>query len=124
MGCALALLACTFAGCDDRLEVRQAYDFSLSSWYLQEGIAPDETVEIRLTLDREGDYREARYRIGYIQLEGDGEVFTADGIRLVNRELTELSGIAGLTRRTSAARCSPFFSGTRERTIPGSASWR
>lgn len=96
MGCALALLACTFAGCDDRLEVRQAYDFSLSSWYLQEGIAPDETVEIRLTLDREGDYREARYRIGYIQLEGDGEVFTADGIRLVNRELTELSGIAGL----------------------------
>lgn len=54
MGCALALLACTFAGCDDRLEVRQAYDFSLSSWYLQEGIAPDETVEIRLTLDREG----------------------------------------------------------------------
>ena len=95
MGCALALLACTFAGCDDRLEVRQAYDFSLSSWYLQEGIAPDETVEIRLTLDREGDYREASYRIGYIQLEGDGEVFAADGTRLVNRELTELSGIAG-----------------------------
>lgn len=32
MGCALALLACILAGCDDRLEVRQAYDFSLSSW--------------------------------------------------------------------------------------------
>lgn len=96
MGCALALPACMLAGCDDRLEVRQAYDFSLSSWYLQEGIEPDETVEIRLTLDREGDYREARYRIGYIQLEGDGEVFAADGTRLVNRELTDLSGIAGL----------------------------
>ena len=96
MGCALALLACTLAGCDDHLEVRQAYDFSLSSWYLQEGIEPDETVEIRLTLNREGDYREARYRVGYIQLEGDGEVFAADGTRLVNRELTELSGIAGL----------------------------
>ena len=95
MGCALALLACTLAGCDDHLEVRQAYDFSLSSWYLQEGIEPDETVEIRLTLNREGDYREARYRVGYIQLEGDGEVFAADGTRLVNRELTELSGIAG-----------------------------
>ena len=53
-------------------------------------------MEIRLTLDREGDYREARYRIGYIQLEGDGEVFAADGTRLVNRELTDLSGIAGL----------------------------
>ena len=85
MGCALALSACILAGCDDRLEVRQAYDFSLSSWYLQEGIEPDETVEIRLTLNREGDYREARYRIGYIQLEGDGEVFGTDGTRLVNR---------------------------------------
>lgn len=94
VGCALALLACVFAGCDDRLEVQQAYDFSLSSWYLQEGIAPDETVEIRLTLNREGDYREARYRIGYIQLEGEGEVFDKDGCRLVNRELTDLSGIA------------------------------
>lgn len=53
-------------------------------------------MEIRLTLNREGDYREARYRIGYIQLEGDGEVFGTDGTRLVNRELTDLSGIAGL----------------------------
>ena len=25
MGCALALLACTLAGCDDRLEVRQVH---------------------------------------------------------------------------------------------------
>ena len=94
VGCALALLACVFAGCDDRLEVQQAYDFSLSSWYLQEGIAPDEMVEIRLTLNRERDYREARYRIGYIQLEGEGEVFDKDGCRLVNRELADLSGIA------------------------------
>ena len=78
------------------MKLRFQYDFSLSSWYLQEGIEPDETVEIRLTLNREGDYREARYRVGYIQLEGDGEVFAADGTRLVNRELTDLSGIAGL----------------------------
>ena len=124
MGCALALLACTLAGCDDRLEVRQAYDFSLSSWYLQEGIEPDETVEIRLTLNREGDYREARYRIGYIQLEGDGEVFETDGTKLVNRELTELSGIAGLDTTDIRRQCSPSFTGTREKTIPGSASWR
>ena len=68
----------------------------LALFLVPAGIAPDETVEIRLTLDREGDYREASYRIGYIQLEGDGEVFAADGTRLVNRELTELSGIAGL----------------------------
>lgn len=95
-GCTLALLACLLTGCDDRLEVRQAYDFSLSSWYLQEGIRPDETVEIRITLNREGDYREASYRIGYIQLEGDGEVTDLEGKKLVNREMTGLSEIAGL----------------------------
>lgn len=95
-GCALALLTCTFAGCDDRLEVRQVHDFSLSSWCLQENITSDKTVETRLMLDREGDCREVRYRIGYMQLEGDSGVFIADGTRLVNRELTEPSGIAGL----------------------------
>lgn len=124
MGCTLALLACIFAGCDDRLEVRQAYDFSLSSWYLQEGIEPDETVEIRLTLNREGDYREARYRIGYIQLEGDGEVFTVDGTRLINRELTDLSGIAGLDTTDIRRQVFTLFTGTRVETIPRSASWR
>ena len=51
---------------DDKLEVQQAYDFSLTSWYLQKTISPDETVEIRLTLNRSGNYEEARYQIGYI----------------------------------------------------------
>lgn len=95
-GCALALLACSLNACDDRLEVRQAYGFSLTSWYLQEGIGPDETVEIRLTLHREGDYKEASYRIGYIQLEGDGEVSDAGGTRLIDRELMPLDSVAGL----------------------------
>ena len=42
-------LLCLLGGCDDKLEVQQAYDFSLTSWYLQKTISPDETVEIRLT---------------------------------------------------------------------------
>lgn len=95
-GCALALLACSLTACEDRLEVRQAYGFSLTSWYLQEGIDPDETVEIRLTLHREGDYKEASYRIGYIQLEGDGEVSDAGGTRLIDRELMPLDSVARL----------------------------
>ena len=28
-------LLCLLGGCDDKLEVQQAYDFSLTSWYLQ-----------------------------------------------------------------------------------------
>ena len=68
-------LLCLLGGCDDKLEVQQAYDFSLTSWYLQKTISPDETVEIRLTLNRSGNYEEAGYQIGYIQIEGSGEVY-------------------------------------------------
>ncbi|MDB1018550.1 TraQ conjugal transfer family protein [Phocaeicola vulgatus] len=96
MGCMLSFMAYMLTACNDSLEVRQAYDFSLVSWYLQEGIEQDETVEIRLTLNRDGNYREAAYKVGYIQLEGDGEVFDSGGNRLVDREMTDLSCIPDL----------------------------
>ena len=89
-------LLCLLGSCDDKLEVRQAYDFSLTSWYLQKTIFPDETVEIRLTLNRSGNYEEARYQIGYIQMEGSGEVYDKKNVRLVNREMQPLDSIAGL----------------------------
>ena len=81
-------LLCLLGSCDDKLEVQQAYDFSLTSWYLQKTISPDETVEIRLTLNR--------YQIGYIQIEGSGEVYDKKNIRLVNREMQPLDSIAEL----------------------------
>ena len=39
--------ALAFSSCDDKIDIRQDYDFSLSSWYLQKQISADETVEIR-----------------------------------------------------------------------------
>lgn len=39
--------ALAFSSCDDKIDIRQDYDFSLSSWYLQRQISADETVEIR-----------------------------------------------------------------------------
>lgn len=89
-------LLCLLCSCDNKLEVQQAYDFSLTSWYLQNTISPDETVEIRLTLNRTGDYEEACYHIGYIQVEGSGEVYDKKNVRLVNREMQPLESIAGL----------------------------
>ena len=91
----LALL-CLLGSCDDKLEVQQAYDFSLTSWYLQKTISPDETVEIRLTLNRTGNYEEARYQIGYVQMEGNGEVYDKKNVPLVNREMQPLNSIAEL----------------------------
>ena len=65
-------LLCLLGGCDDKLEVQQAYDFSLTSWYLQKTISPDETVEIRLTLNRSGNrlYTDGGQRRGVRQEEG------------------------------------------------------
>lgn len=87
-----------FYSCDDKLDVRQDYDFSLSSWHLPSDIRVGEEVEIRFTLAREGDYLPAEYYIGYIQMEGKGEVFDGEGNRLVNREIHPLKDIPDLNR--------------------------
>ena len=94
IGALFAVLA--FGSCNDDIDIRQDYDFSLSSWYLQEQIETGETVEIRFYLDREGDYEKAEYEIGYIQMEGKGEVSDSEGIELVNREIKPLAEVPGL----------------------------
>lgn len=95
--CIGALLAAlVFSSCNDEIDIRQDYDFSLSSWYLQKQIATGETVEIRFYLDREGDYEKAEYGLGYIQVEGKGEVFDSEGVKLINREVRPLAEVPGL----------------------------
>ena len=87
------LLLCS---CNDGVEIKQDYDFSLSSWYLQKQVEMGETVEIRFYLTREGDYDKARYELGYIQMDGKGEVFDSEGTRLINREVIPLNAVPGL----------------------------
>lgn len=94
IGALVAVLV--FSSCNDGIDIRQDYDFSLSSWYLQKQIAAGETVEIRFYLDREGDYEKAEYELGYIQMEGKGEVSDSDGVKLVNREVRPLTEVPGL----------------------------
>ncbi len=94
IGALFAVLA--LSSCNDEIDIRQDYNFKLSSWYLQKQIATGETVEIRFYLDREGDYEKTEYEIGYIQIEGKGEVFDSEGMKLVNRELRPLAEVPGL----------------------------
>ena len=96
LGCAALLATWIFYACNDKIEVQREYGFDLSTWYLPEEIAPDETVEIRFTLSREKDYQEAEYYVGYIQTRGKGEVCDAANTRLENREMYELKSMAGL----------------------------
>ena len=97
-GCMVLLATLVLWACNDKIDVQQAYPFQLTSWYLPEEIAEEENVEIRLTLTREGDFHDAEYYIGYIQMKGKGEVTDDEGTLLVNRELHALDDMAGIDR--------------------------
>lgn len=95
----MLLCSLTFVGCNDGIQVQQAYDFSISTWHLPEQTRPGEVVEVRFTLRRQGDFKGATYRIGYIQIAGHGEVFDNDGQHIVNRETMPLVDVADLDTR-------------------------
>lgn len=109
IGCTATLAALFLYACNDKLDIQQEYDFSLSSWHLQSAIRKGESVEIRLTLHRSGDFQDTRYYIGYIQMEGHGEVYDKNGSLLVNRELHELDAMADLDKSDPCAQVFTLF---------------
>lgn len=107
--CMVVLCVWLLCSCNDKIEVKQDYDFALSSWHLQSEIKNGEEVEIRLTLRRQGDFLGAEYYLGYIQMEGNGEVYDSEGTFLVNRELYELREISGLDASDPSAQVFTLF---------------
>lgn len=75
----IGMMACLLSSCDNELEVRQAYLFTLETMPVQTKIVKGETAEIRCTLHREGRYDEARYTIRYFQPDGKGTLRMDDG---------------------------------------------
>ncbi len=75
----LSIVGMLFSSCDDKLEVLQAYDFSLTTMPVQKRIKQGETAEIRLQLHKSGNYKEAEFRIGYFQFDGVGTLKMDDG---------------------------------------------
>lgn len=67
------------SACDSRLDVQQAYPFTLETMPVPKRIGVGETAEIRCTLVREGEYADARYTIRYFQPDGKGELRMDDG---------------------------------------------
>ena len=107
IGALLAALAINSR--NDGIDIQQDYDIRHTSWYLQKQIATGETVEIRFYLDREGDYEKAEYEIGYIQMEGKGEVTDSEGVRLVNREVRPLAEVPELDRENPVRQVFTLF---------------
>lgn len=80
----ITMLAVVFTGlfltsCDDKIEVQQAYDFSLTTMPVQKRIKQGETAEIRLQLHKSGNYRETEFFISYFQPDGKGTLRMDDG---------------------------------------------
>ncbi len=57
---------------NDRLEVQQTYQFTLSHMPIPTEIDIFKRTEIRCKLKSEGDYQDVKYTIRYFQNEGEG----------------------------------------------------
>ena len=100
----LSIIGMLFTSCDDKLEVLQAYDFSVSAMPVQKRIKQGETAEIRLQLHKSGNYKEAEFYIGYFQFDGvgtlkmeDGTVFLSNDTYPLEKETIRLYCTSGCT---------------------------
>ena len=66
------LLSAIVCACSNSLDVNQVYSYDLVYMPITKKIVQGETIEIQCKLVREGDYKEASYRIRYFQNEGSG----------------------------------------------------
>lgn len=76
---AVVLTGLFLTSCDDKIEVQQAYDFSLTTMPVQKRIKQGETAEIRLQLHKSGNYQETEFFISYFQPDGRGSLRMDDG---------------------------------------------
>lgn len=68
----LAVVSLCLPACDRKLEVQQAYDFTLETMPVQKDLRRGETAEIRCSLKRAGRFAGAHYTLRYFQSEGKG----------------------------------------------------
>ncbi len=89
--CALcALTVAAMSGCKDNLDIKSDYGFSVTHLPVQKRIARGETAEIRLQIEREGRWDDARYFIRYFQPDGRGRLADENGTVFVPNDLYEL----------------------------------
>jgi len=74
----VAILFCCIS-CDNKLDIQQAFPFTVETMPVQTTIATGNTVEIRCNLKSEGQYTGAVYTIRYFQSAGKGFLRMDDG---------------------------------------------
>lgn len=89
--------------CNDKLDIQQAYPFTVTTLPVQKQIKIGETAEIRFQLHREGYYEETKYFIRYFQPDGKGSLRMADGTVFLPNDLYPLPGEVFRLYYTSAS---------------------
>jgi hypothetical protein len=70
-----AMLVCSvvLTSCEkDELEIRQNYPFEVQVMPVPKEVTNGQTVEIRITIVRSGNFNDAKYLIRYFQFDGQG----------------------------------------------------
>lgn len=86
----VAAMMLLFVGCNDKLDVQQMYEFTVTTMPVQTTIKSGETVEIRCQLNRSGRYQGAKYYINVFQLEGKGFLQNEKGNTFVSNDSYDL----------------------------------
>lgn len=76
--CMMAALLC-FGSCNDKLEIQQAYPFTIETMPVPKKLKVGETIEIRCQLKRDGYYTPTTYKIRFFQPDGKGELKMDNG---------------------------------------------
>lgn len=77
--CFAALSFMLLSSCDNKLEVQQCYGFSVETMPVPKNVKLRDTIEIRCTLNREGEFEETKYSIRYFQPDGKGTLQNEQG---------------------------------------------
>lgn len=64
--------------CSDKLDIQQAYEFTVTTMPVQKRIKKGETAEIRCQINRTGRYADAKYFLSYFQPDGVGLLRSED----------------------------------------------
>ena len=100
----VSLTACMFTACNDKIDVQQAFPFTVETMPVPTRLVLGETAEIRCELKRAGRFGDARYTIRYFQPDGKGSLLLDNGMKLLpndryplDREVFRLYYTSGCT---------------------------
>lgn len=76
---------------DESLSIQQAYSYKLTHLPIAEAIDENGVIEIRCTLEKEGNYEGAIFKIRFFQNEGKGQLLLEDSILTTPNNLYPLN---------------------------------